>query len=307
VADAIRWVMGEQSVKNLRGKKTEDVIFNGSEVKGQLSAAEVTMVLDNNLGASGSAQTKVMQDYPEITVSRRLYRSGESEYLINNNPVRLLDIHMFLAQAQFAQHSYSVIGQGTIDKLLTVSPAERKDFLDEASGIKEFQIKQHQSSLKMARTRENLEQAERLVQEVEPRLKILARQVKKLEKREEIEIELRENQQKYFTSVYLANKLELDKFNLTLSGVEVNYRQTFQELNEVQTELSVLARASTRQEIFNDLQAKFQLLVHEKNDLERQLAIKDGQMKTEYNKEGKQNIGWLENKIGLKITTRLFA
>ncbi len=248
VADAIRWVMGEQSVKNLRGKKTEDVIFNGSEVKGQLSAAEVTMVLDNNLGASGSAQTKVMQDYPEITVSRRLYRSGESEYLINNNPVRLLDIHMFLAQAQFAQHSYSVIGQGTIDRLLTVSPAERKDFLDEASGIKEFQIKQHQSSLKMARTKENLDQAQRLVEEVEPRLKILARQVKKLEQRQEVEINLRAYQEQYYASIYLANKTELDNINSVLVGVEAGYREAFQELEEVQKELSVLARDTEGEE-----------------------------------------------------------
>jgi chromosome segregation protein len=158
VSDAIRWVMGEQSLKTLRGKKSEDVIFNGSMVKGQLGAAEVTMVLDNS-DVSANAD-RPMADYPEITVTRRLYRSGEGEYLINNNPVRLLDIYLFLAQAQFAQHSYSVVGQGTIDKLLTVSPSERKDFLDEASGIKEFQIKQHQAQLKLARTRENLQQAE---------------------------------------------------------------------------------------------------------------------------------------------------
>jgi chromosome segregation protein len=170
VSDAIRWVMGEQSLKTLRGKKSEDVIFNGSEVKGQLSAAEVTMVLDNSSVVAGQPSA-VMPDFSEITVSRRLYRSGEGEYLINNNPVRLLDVHLFLAQAQFAQHSYSVVGQGTIDKLLTVTPAERKDFLDEASGIKEFQIKQHQAQLKLSRTKENLDQAQRLVDEVEPRLK----------------------------------------------------------------------------------------------------------------------------------------
>lgn len=297
VSDAIRWVMGEQSLKTLRGKKSEDVIFNGSAVKGQLGAAEVTMLLDNTDRLSGSDENRVMSDYPEITVSRRLYRSGEGEYLINNNPVRLLDVHMFLAQAQFAQHSYSVVGQGTIDRLLTVSPSERKDFLDEASGIKEFQIKQHQAQLKLSRTKENLDQAQRLVEEVEPRLKILARQVKKLEKRQEIEIQLRATQDTYYSSVYLFNKSELDKFNTSLAEVEVNYRQAFAELDGVQTELSALARASTRQEIFNELQVKFQLLVREKNELERQLAIKDGQMRTEYSKEGKQNIGWLEEKI----------
>lgn len=235
ISDAVRWVMGEQSLKNLRGKKNEDVIFSGSASKGQLSAAEVTMVLDNS-------DAKLMSDYPEITVGRRLYRSGEGEYLINNNPVRLLDVHLLLAQAQFAQHSYSVVGQGMIDKLLMVSPAERKDFLDEASGIKEFQIKQHQAELKLARTVENVTQAERLVEEVEPRLKILARQVKKLEQRQEVELKLRENQEQYYASIYLSNKSELDKLNSILVEVETSYRSAFKELEEVQAELSALAK-----------------------------------------------------------------
>ena len=241
IADAVRWVMGEQSLKTLRGKKNEDIIFGGSAVKGALSAAEVAMFLDNT-------DSKIMPDYPEITIARRLYRSGEGEYLINNNPARLLDVHLLLAQAQFAQHSYSVVGQGMIDKLLTVNPAERKDFLDEASGIKEFQIKQHQAQLKLTRTVENVTQAERLVQEVEPRLKILARQVKKLEQRQEVEIKLRENQEQYFASIYLANKSELDKLNSVLAGVETNYRQAFKELEEVQKELSALARDSAEEE-----------------------------------------------------------
>ena len=241
IADAVRWVMGEQSLKTLRGKKNEDIIFGGSVSRGQLSAAEVTMVLDNS-------QAKLMPDYPEITIARRLYRSGEGEYLINNNQVRLLDVHLLLAQAQFAQHSYSVVGQGMIDRLLAVSPSERKDFLDEASGIKEFQIKQHQAELKLSRTVENVTQAERLAQEVEPRLKILARQVKKLEQRQEVELKLRENQEQYYASIYLANKSELDKLNSILAGVETSYRSAFKDLEEAQKELSVLARDSARQE-----------------------------------------------------------
>jgi chromosome segregation protein len=148
VTDAIRWVMGETSIKNIRGKKSEDVIFSGSEAKGALSAAEVTMTLDNSNRVGDI-------DFAEIAVTRRLYRSGESEYLINNSPVRLLDIHLLLAKAQFAQHSYSIVSQGMIDRLLTVTTAERKDFFDEASGIKEFQIKRHQASLKLDRTDES--------------------------------------------------------------------------------------------------------------------------------------------------------
>ena len=227
VTDAIRWVMGETSLKVIRGKKSEDVIFGGSDIKGQLSAAEVTMVLDNTDG-------KVELDYPEIIITRRVFRGGESEYLINHNPVRLLDIHLILAKAQFAEHSYSIVGQGMIDKLLIVGPAERKEFLDEASGIKEFQIKEHQASLKLARTRDNMEQATRLLQEVEPRLKILARQVKKLEKRQEVEIQLREAQEKYYVTLYKHNLEEIGVIDTQLKTVEKNYRDSFYELETVQ-------------------------------------------------------------------------
>lgn len=290
VTDAIRWVMGETSLKNIRGKKSEDVIFAGSESKGQLGMAEVIMVLDNS-------DKKISLDYPEIIITRRLYRSGESEYLINGNEARLLDIHLLFAQAQFAQHSYSIVGQGMIDKMLTVSPQERKDFLDEASGIKEFQIKQHQAKLKLARTEENVKSATVLINEIEPRLKLLSRQVKKLNRRQEVEMELREIQESYYTTIYNRHQTEIDDISKNLKAADENYRQTFTELESVQNTIAELARASSRQEIFNDLQVKYQSEVHEKHNLERQLAVIEGQMHAEFGKEGKGNIGWLENKI----------
>ena len=290
VVDAIRWVMGEQSIKNLRGKKSEDVIFAGSENKGALGACEVTMILDN-------ADNRAELDYPEIVITRRLYRSGEGEYLINNNPVRLLDVHLLLAKAQFGQHSHSIISQGTIDRLLTVNQAERKEFLDEASGIKEFQIKQHQAALKLNRTRENMEQAERLLAEVEPHLKILARQVKKLEKRQEVELSLREFQEKYYATLHKRNQDEINEINRQLEGVETNYRSAFNELSVAQTELAELAKAESRQEVFTALQVKHQVASKEKNDIERNLAILEGRLTSGYHEAGKGNIGWLENKI----------
>jgi len=290
IVDAIRWVMGEQSLKQLRGKKSEDIIFHGSQTKGKLSAAEVILVLDNS-------DAKILTDYPEINITRRLYRSGESEYLINNNAVRLLDIHLLLAKAQFAQHSYSIVGQGMIDRLLMVSPNERKDFLDEASGIKEFKIKQHQAKLKLARSTENVVQAENLLKEVEPRLRILSRQVKKLQKRQEVEIQLRSNQEIYYSTIYNTNQKELDKIKIELTDIEKTYHTVFNELTAVQEELAELARQSSRQQVFEQLQTKHGLLVKTKNDLERQLAVMGGQMQTEYSKAGQQNIGWIENKI----------
>ena len=168
VADAIRWVLGEQSMKILRAKKSEDIIFAGSETKGKMGMASVTMIIDNGDG-------RLPIDFEELVLTRRYYREGESEYLINGHQVRLLDLQLLLARAQFGQGSYSVIGQGMIDRLLMQTPAERKDFFDEAFGIKEFQIKRHQAALKLTRTKENMAQAEALLAEVSPRLKSLSR------------------------------------------------------------------------------------------------------------------------------------
>ncbi len=311
VTDAIRWVMGEQAMKNVRAKKGEDVIFNGSESKGSLGVAEVTMVLDNNNGVVAGVAVQAVEplrDFPEIVITRRLYRSGESEYIVNNQPARLLDIHLLLARAQFAEHAYSIVSQGMIDRLLTVSPAERKDFFDEASGIKEHQIKQHQASLKLARTEENIRQAEVLLNEVEPRLKMLAKQVKKLEKRQEVEAGLTAAQEQYYVIIYTQNKTEITMLRKNLQAVDGAYRQAFDGLESIQSELAVLARGSSRQDVFVELQARHQAAVKTVNDFERQLAILEGQMHTEYTRSGAQNVGWLEKKVGeVRHTAAEFA
>lgn len=290
IADAIRWAMGEQSLKALRGKRNEDVIFNGSETKSQLGAAEVSLVLDN-------ADGQILGDFPEIIVSRRMYRSGEGECFINHQPARLFDIHLLLAKAQFAEGSYGVVGQGMIDRMLVSSPAERKEFIDEAAGIKEFQLKRHQAALKLERTGENMSQAERLLNEVEPRLRLLSRQVKKLERRQAVETELREAQEIYYSSLYHRNKLEADEINASLASAEKNFQAARAELEKIQLELGDLARAAGRPEVFADLQNRYQAALHAKNELERALAVIDGRRQIKYSERGRQDVGWLEGKI----------
>src|SRR3989339_1629157 len=290
ISDAIRWVMGEQSLKTLRGKKSEDIIFSGSEGKGQMGMASVSMTLDNK-------DNRAPIDYEELVITRRLYRNGESEYLINENSVRLLDLQILLARAQFGQGSYSVIGQGMIDRLLLQTPQERKDFFDEASGIKEFQIKRHQAALKLRHTDENIKQAEMLLQEVEPRLRVLSRQVKKLERRQEIELDLREMQEKYYATAYQQVQTQLDALNQELGKINKEYSETSQRLTTIQTELANFARGGSRQDQFNELQTGFQNIVREKNNLERERAVLTGKLQSEYSQAGKQNVGWLESKI----------
>ncbi|MBI5466430.1 MAG: chromosome segregation protein SMC [Candidatus Kerfeldbacteria bacterium] len=195
IADAVRWVLGEQSLKLLRGKRAEDVIFAGSDLKNRLGMAEVSLYLNNEDG-------QAPLDFTEIVVTRRVFRDGQSEYLLNLSPVRLQDIQLLLARSHFGQKTYSVIGQGMVDSILLSTPSERKEFFEEATGVKQYQIKREQAIQKLTATYENLEQAGALIQEIEPRLRALTRQVKRLERREELERELREYQRSYFRYRY---------------------------------------------------------------------------------------------------------
>lgn len=195
LADAIRWCLGEQSMKHLRGKKTEDVIFSGSEGRGRSGFCEVTMIFDNTDEA-------MKVDFAEVAITRRLYRDGESDYLLNGQSTRLADIQLLLAEAGVGQRTYSVIGQGMIDHVLTSSPEERKVFFDDATGVRGLQIRRHQSILKLEKSAINLQEVQMLLDELEPRLNLLRRQVKRLQEREEVEKELVEVSKGYYANLW---------------------------------------------------------------------------------------------------------
>ncbi len=238
VADAIRWVLGEQSMKLLRGKKSEDVIFAGSSKRSRSGFAEVSMTMNN-------ADKAADVDFAEVVITRRIYRDGESEYVLNNNKVRLQDIQLLLAKANFGERHYAVIGQGMIDAMLQLSPEERRDFFDEATGVKPLQIKKMQSIQKMALTEENLAQTGALLNEIEPRLRSLSRQVKRLEEREGIEAELHGLQHHYYgtqwrdlTAQITALRSQLEKLNKArdekAAGVE-KLRGSFSAMEKEET------------------------------------------------------------------------
>ena len=201
IADAVRWVLGEQSTKNLRSKKSEDIIFAGSDKKHRLGFAQVDMYLNNQ-----DKQADI--DFDQIVITRRVERNGDSSYLLNGSKVRLIDVQLLLAKSNFGQKTYSIIGQGMIDGILTASSAERKEFFDEATGVRQFQIKKDQAILKLTNSKKNLIQSSQILAELEPRLRSLTRQVNKLEKREKIEQELQDLQTNYYS--WIGNNLEQD-------------------------------------------------------------------------------------------------
>jgi chromosome segregation protein len=238
LSDAIRWCLGEQSMKHLRGKKSEDIIFSGSEGKGRSGFAEVSMTFDNS-------QKKLGVDYSEVTVTRRLYRDGESEYLLNGQTARLADIQLLLAEAGVGQRSYTVVGQGMIDHVLTSSPEERKIFFDDATGVRGLQIKRHQAMLKLEKASQNLVEVELLLSEIEPRLKSLRRQVHKLEQREAIEKDLHARRRNYYGTMWWDWQDELAKTEKEIAGVGVRVEQKRAELEAGQNELAKMEEAAT--------------------------------------------------------------
>jgi len=190
--DSIRWVLGEQSLKLLRGKKSDDVIFSGSAQRAAAKNAEVTLVLNNetaplSTGPSSSANPEIdhLLRGSAVSITRTLSRDGTSEYLLNNERARLQDITMLLARVGLGTNTYSLIGQGMIDALLLSSPKEWKEFFDDATGITPYRLKREATVRKIDSTRQNLAQAEALKNELEPQVRSLGRQMKRFERREE--------------------------------------------------------------------------------------------------------------------------
>ena len=207
VADAVRWVLGEQRVKQLRGGSMQDVIFSGTENRKPLSYASVAITLDNS-------DHQLPVDYEEVTVTRKLYRSGESEYLINGAACRLKDINEMFYDTGIGKEGYSIIGQGQIDKILSGKPEERRELFDEAAGIVKFKRRKNLSLKKLEEERMNLTRVNDILQELE-------RQLGPLEKQSETAKE------------YLKKKEELKTFDINMFLLEEErIRERMKEVEE---------------------------------------------------------------------------
>ena len=207
VADAVRWVLGEQRIKQLRGAKMEDVIFAGTENRKPLGYAYVAITLDNS-------DHQLPIEYDEVTVSRRLFRSGESEYLINGSICRLKDISELFYDTGIGKEGYSIIGQGQIDRILSGKPEERRELFDEAAGIVKFKKRKVVAQRKLEDEQNNLVRVSDILSELE-------KQVKPLEKQSEV------------AKKYLALKSELKEYDINMFLLEVNeIREKLNSINE---------------------------------------------------------------------------
>ena len=169
VADAIRWVLGEQSAKSLRGGKMEDIIFSGTQVRKPLGFAEVSLTLDNT-------EHRLPVDFSEVTITRRIFRSGESEYYINRSSCRLKDIVELFMDTGVGKEGYSIIGQGRIDEILSTQPENRRKIFEEAAGIVKYKARRQESERKLENTHENIVRVDDILREIEHQLEPLEEQ-----------------------------------------------------------------------------------------------------------------------------------
>ena len=247
VADSIRWVMGEQSAKSMRGSSMQDVIFNGTELRKPESYCEVALYFDN-------AEKIFPLDYSEVVLSRKLYRSGESEYAINKNPVRLKDILDTLRDSGLGRDSYCVIGQGKIDSLISAKPEDRRTIFEEAAGISRFKSRKIEAERKLERTQDNLTRINDIIFELEKQIEPLSKQSANAKKF----LELKEQLKSLEVNIYIAqydsastNKAEIATL-LTGIGEELaqkqkdfekalsEYDESVSNINELDEKIAVL-------------------------------------------------------------------
>ncbi len=242
ISDAIRWVMGEQSVKSLRGGKMEDVIFSGTVERKPVGFAEVSLCFDNS-------QKVFKIEYDEVLITRRYFRSGESEYYINKTSCRLRDIHELLMDTGMGRDGYSVVGQGKIDEIISAKPEDRRVIFEEAAGISKYKYRKQESEKKMQQTEENLVRLLDLISEIESRIEPLRAQSEKakefLKLRDElkgIEINLLVN-----TIDRLKNSLEKSHSDLKINENDISLAN--KRIEEYENQSKDLSKTSEEKEI----------------------------------------------------------
>lgn len=275
VADAIRWVLGEQSTNILRSKKGDDVIFVGSQKKSRSSYAEVCLFLSADEETEIEVANK-KYSLRELEVSRKIYRSGENEYLINRKKVRLIDLQQLLATLGFGQSTYTVIGQGIVDRLLFFNAAERRVLFDEAAGVKQYKIKRGQAIKKLEVTEENLIRLSDIQRELEPQAQSLKRLVKKAQGRERVEEDLTESENEYYGANIFEYSAKIEALKSKISELKAKIDQKKTEIADIrdrgkdQEIKEVRMRQSVRKGELEQLLLKRDRLIRETSFLEGQ-------------------------------------
>ena len=260
VAEALRWVVGEQSMKSLRGKRGEDLIFNGAGSSGRLNRASVVLVFDN-------ADKKLPIEFSEVIVEREVHRDGQNIYSINNSQVRLRDVIELLSAVSLGPSGHHIISQGEADHVLSANPKERREILEDALGLKIYQYKLSESDKRLEKTSENIKQVESLRREIAPHLKFLKKQVEEVEK-----LALQKAELANLSSEYFANeKIYLDNLKEAISA---DLHEVKHDLALIEKELAKVGRSPRIHELTESLSK----LRNEKDELSRLIGRLEGKI-----------------------------
>jgi len=221
ISDAVRWVLGEQSAKSLRGSRMEDVIFAGTQHRKPVGFAHVSLTLDNS-------DKTIPLDYSEITISRRVYRSGESEYYINKTMCRMKDIHELFMNTGIGKEGYSIIGQGRIDEILSTRSEDRRAIFEEAAGIMKYKVRKKEALRKLENTKQNLLRIDDIIMELESQLEPLKDQAEKARKYLELSGELKELEVSLYVDSIEKNQARINEMENLFNKI----RQDIQNENE---------------------------------------------------------------------------
>ncbi len=244
VADAIRWVLGEQSSKNLRGTSMQDVIFNGTEKRKSLSYCEVTLTFDNT-------DRYFNYDFDEVAITRKLYRSGESAYLINRNECRLKDIINLLYDSGIGKDGYSIIGQGKVEQIISSKPEDRRSIFEDAAGISKFKSRKVEAERRLERTRENIARVNDIVSEIERQMGPMKKQAENAKAYLAYKDQLKDLEVNAYIFQYENAKNVKDQINLKIKSIveelnlesarleetNANYTKSMERLNSIDKEI----------------------------------------------------------------------
>ena len=274
IADSLRWVLGEQSYTLLRGKRTEDMIFSGSEQRPRAGMASATVVFDNSDGW-------LPIDFSEVAITRRAYRDGENEYLVNGQRVRLKDVSEMLAQSGLAERTYTIIGQGVVDAALALKPEERRRLFEEAAGIGLHRTRREEALRRLDTTRRNLDRVKDILAELQPRLRSLERQARRSLEYDKVKEDLRVLLRQWYGYHWHATQKELASARALARTKERELQTARQEQAVLAQQLDVL-----REQILglrttlNELHRQQAGLHSRREELSRQLAVADERIRS---------------------------
>jgi len=240
IADALRWVLGEQSYGLLRGKKTEDMIFAGSENRPRAGMASATIVFDNSDGW-------LPIDFVEVGITRRAYRDGENEYLLNGQRVRLKDVSEILAKSGLAERTYTIIGQGLVDAALALKAEDRRRLFEEAAGIGLHRSRREEAIKRLETTKRNLERVNDILSELQPRLRSLERQAKRAQEYNQMRADLKVVLREWYGYHWHKTQAELVEAQISakqqeevLSKIQTNQNDLDQKLSDYRSNINKL-------------------------------------------------------------------